>query len=48
MSQEAIYRIDRGRALTSLSAADPWDGATQHGAGPAALVAWAIEGIETR
>jgi len=42
---DAIYKLDHGRVLTSPFAAGPWNSSTQHGAAPAALVAWAVENI---
>jgi hypothetical protein len=43
---EAIYRVSGQRAETSESAGRPWDHTFQHGAAPAALVAWAAEHLE--
>src|SRR5260370_20645433 len=40
---EAIYRVSGQRVETSGSAAGPWHREMQHGAAPAALVAWAAE-----
>src|SRR5262245_925006 len=40
---EGIYRVSGQRVETSGSAAGPWHPNTQHGAAPAALVAWAAE-----
>jgi hypothetical protein len=40
---EAIYQVSGHRVETSGSAAGPWHDEMQHGAAPAALVAWAAE-----
>jgi Thioesterase-like superfamily len=45
---QAVYKVTDGSVETGASAAGPWDPALQHGAAPAALVAWAAERIETR
>lgn len=44
---QAVYQISEQYALPSGSAAGPWDPGMQHGAAPAALVAWATERIAT-
>jgi hypothetical protein len=41
---EAIYRVSGQHVETSASAAGPWRAEMQHGAAPAALVAWAADG----
>jgi hypothetical protein len=44
---EAVFEV-AGRAVeTNASAGGPWDQAFQHGAAPAALVAWAAERLGT-
>ena len=40
---EAIYRVSGQQVETNASAAGPWHPEMQHGAAPAALVAWAAE-----
>lgn len=44
---EAIYRVSFPHVETRPAAGGPWDKALQHGAGPAALIAWAAERIES-
>jgi hypothetical protein len=43
----AVYRLVGGRAEPTPAAAGPWDAQHQHGAAPAALVAWAADRLET-
>src|SRR5450756_2919033 len=45
--EDAIYRVDGDRVVTSPNAAGPWDAGMQHGSAPAALVVWAAEAILT-
>jgi hypothetical protein len=45
--EDAIYRVDGDRVVTSPNAAGPWDAGMQHGSAPAALVVWAAEAIPT-
>jgi hypothetical protein len=40
---QAIYRVSSQQVETSESAAGPWHPKMQHGAAPAALIAWAAE-----
>lgn len=42
---DAVFRIAGNRVLTSPLAAGPWNSSLQHGAAPAALVAWVAEGV---
>jgi hypothetical protein len=44
---DAIYRVSGQRVETSESATGPWHPGMQHGAAPAALVAWAAEQLPT-
>jgi hypothetical protein len=44
---EAVYRLVGDHAEPTSAAAGPWDADHQHGAAPAALVAWAAERLET-
>lgn len=44
---EAVYRVAGRYAHASANAAGPWDPSFQHGAAPAALVAWAAERLAT-
>jgi hypothetical protein len=44
---QAVYEARGDRFETRASAGGPWDPSLQHGAAPAALVAWAAERIET-
>jgi hypothetical protein len=45
---EAVYRVNGRRVETSPRAAGPWDPTMQHGAAPAALVAWAADRINAK
>lgn len=40
---DAVFQLEGGQVLTSQMAAGPRDSSLQHGAAPAALVAWAAE-----
>lgn len=42
---DAIYHLSGRRAAASRWAAGPWDASLQHGAAPAALIAWAAGGL---
>jgi hypothetical protein len=42
---EATYRVEGNLACSSALAGGPWDPKLQHGAAPAALVAWAVERV---
>lgn len=44
---ESIYRTEGDRIIPSQSISGPWDPSLQHGAGPAALIAWAAERVPT-
>jgi Thioesterase-like superfamily len=44
---QAVYEAFGDLVETRASAGGPWDPSLQHGAAPAALVAWAVERIET-
>jgi hypothetical protein len=44
---QAVYEVSGPRVETSASAGGPWDPNMQHGAAPAALVAWAAERLES-
>jgi hypothetical protein len=43
LAMSAVYRVSDQLVESTESAAGPWDPTTQHGAAPAALVAWAAE-----
>ena len=43
----AVYQVSGQQVQTSATAAGPWDPTMQHGAAPAALVAWAAERVDT-
>ena len=43
----AVYEVFGDRVETSASAGGPWDASLQHGAAPAALVAWVAERMDT-
>ena len=45
---DAVYQIAGDRVLTGPMAAGPWDTSLQHGAAPAALIAWAAEDISCK
>jgi hypothetical protein len=47
MTMEAVFEVTGRVVETSASAGGPWDHAFQHGAAPAALIAWAAERLET-
>jgi len=42
---DAVYRVEATRVMPSRHAGGPWNTSLQHGAAPAALVAWAAERI---
>jgi hypothetical protein len=42
---DSIYRVEGDVAFSSTLAGGPWDARFQHGAAPAALVAWAVEQV---
>ena len=42
---ESIYRVEGDIAWSSPLAGGPWDPQLQHGAAPAALIAWAVEAV---
>jgi hypothetical protein len=44
---QAVYRVEGQRVDTGPDAAGPWHPAMQHGAAPAALLAWLAERSET-
>jgi Acyl-CoA thioesterase C-terminal domain/Acyl-CoA thioesterase N-terminal domain len=44
---DAVFEVAGQAVETSASAGGPWDHAFQHGAAPAALVAWAAERLNT-
>jgi hypothetical protein len=44
----SVYRVDGSTAFASEYAAGPWNPKLQHGGAPAALIAWAVERMETR
>src|SRR5260370_40914741 len=44
---QAVYRVEGQRVDTGPDAAGPWNPAMQHGAAPAALLAWLAERCET-
>ena len=44
---EAVYKVSGEHVETRPSAAGPWDATLQHGAAPAALIAWAAEALES-
>ena len=46
MADEAIYRLEDGVFVPSAHARGPWDPEAQHGGGPAALLARAVERLE--
>lgn len=46
MDDEAIYRLENGAFVPSGHARGPWDPEAQHGGGPAALLARAVEHLE--
>lgn len=45
--QEAVFRVEGNRVVTSEHAAGPWDPSMQHGGAPSALFVWAAERIPT-
>lgn len=42
---EALYEVDGGVVVPSDLTVGPWDPGSQHGGAPAALLAWAVEGV---
>lgn len=40
---DVVFQLEGGRVLTGPMAAGPWDTSLQHGAAPAALIAWVAE-----
>jgi hypothetical protein len=44
----SVFRVDGSTAYASEHAAGPWDPTLQHGGAPAALIAWAVERMQTR
>ena len=43
----AVYQVEGRYVRSGAGAAGPWDPKMQHGAGPAALVAWVAERLDT-
>jgi hypothetical protein len=43
----AVYEVEAQHVKSSASAGGPWDPLMQHGAAPAALVAWAAERLDS-